>query len=116
VCGIAGLVDLTESPRVERATLREMARACASTSVAMAVTNMVADAIELFGTDDQKERLLVPLMRGDLECAAFCLSEPEVGSDATALRTTARRDGDHYLLEGTKQWFDKILIIFNGRL
>ncbi|MBN2360468.1 MAG: acyl-CoA dehydrogenase family protein [Deltaproteobacteria bacterium] len=84
--------------------LREMARACAATAVAMAVTNMVADAIEMFGSDEQRDRWLKPLMRGDLCAAAFCLSEPEVGSDSTALRTTARRDGDCYLLNGTKSW------------
>ncbi|MFH1808337.1 MAG: acyl-CoA dehydrogenase family protein [Pseudomonadota bacterium] len=84
--------------------MREISRACASTAVAMAVTNMVADAIEMFGSDEQKQRLLPPLMRGELCTGAFCLSEPEAGSDATAVRCTARLDGDHYVLDGTKQW------------
>jgi hypothetical protein len=56
-----------------------------------------------FGNDDQKERFLKPLARGDM-LGAFCLTEPHVGSEAGGLRTTAVRDGDHYLLNGVKQF------------
>jgi len=84
--------------------IRELARACASTAVATAVTNMVADAIEMFGNEEQKQRFLPPLMDGTHVTGAFCLSEPEMGSDTASLRCTARRDGDHYVLDGTKQW------------
>jgi len=84
--------------------MREISRACASTAVAMAVTNLVADSIERFGNEEQKQRFLPPLMDGTHVTGAFCLSEPEMGSDTAGLRCTARRDGDHYVLDGTKQW------------
>jgi len=84
--------------------MEELAAACASTAVTLAVINLSADCVERFGTHEQKERFLIPLTRGDMVAAAFCLSEPQCGSDAAALKTTARKDGDHYVLNGTKQW------------
>jgi alkylation response protein AidB-like acyl-CoA dehydrogenase len=84
--------------------MEELAAACASTAVTLAVINLAADCVDRFGTDAQKQRFLVPLCRGDFTAAAFCLSEPHCGSDAGALKTSARRDGDHWVLNGTKQW------------
>src|SRR3546814_5425423 len=55
------------------------------------------------GTEEQKEKYLVPLARGE-KLGAFCLSEPDSGSDATSQHTTAIDQGDHYLLNGTKNW------------
>ncbi|MBI5495802.1 MAG: acyl-CoA dehydrogenase family protein [Deltaproteobacteria bacterium] len=84
--------------------MEEIAAACASTAVSLAVINLGADCVMRFGTDAQKKRFLTPLCRGDLQAAAFCLSEPHSGSDAAALQATARRDGNGYVLNGTKQW------------
>jgi alkylation response protein AidB-like acyl-CoA dehydrogenase len=84
--------------------MMEVAAACASTSVAMAVTNMAAELIARFGTEAQKQRHVTRLVSGEALCGAFALSEPHCGSDAAALRTTARRQGDRWVLDGTKQW------------
>jgi alkylation response protein AidB-like acyl-CoA dehydrogenase len=84
--------------------MMEVSAACASTSVAMAVTNMAAELIVRFGTDAQKQRHVTRLVSGEALCGAFALSEPHCGSDAAALRTTARREGDRWVLDGTKQW------------
>jgi alkylation response protein AidB-like acyl-CoA dehydrogenase len=59
--------------------------------------------LEKFGTEEQKQKYLVPLAKGEI-IGAFCLSEPEAGSDATSQKTTAIDKGDHYLLNGTKNW------------
>src|SRR5690606_33588589 len=76
----------------------------ASTSVCMPVNNsLVCWGLEKFGTEEQKEKYLKPLASGQ-KIGAFCLSEPEAGSDATSQRTTAEDKGDHYLLNGTKNW------------
>jgi alkylation response protein AidB-like acyl-CoA dehydrogenase len=80
----------------------EVAKACASTAVAMAVTNMVAEAIARDGTPAQIGRYLSDLASGRLVAGAFALSEPGSGSDAAAITTTAVRDGDSYVLNGTK--------------
>lgn len=82
----------------------EVARACASTAVAMAVTNMVAEVIQAFGNDAQRDRHLPKITSGEHLTGAFALSEPAVGSDPGAMTTTARRDGDHWVLSGQKQW------------
>jgi alkylation response protein AidB-like acyl-CoA dehydrogenase len=84
--------------------MMEIARACASTAVTMAVTNMVAEVIARFGTPEQRTRYVPKLCDGSLRAGAFALSEPEAGSDPGSLRTTARREGDHWVLEGSKQW------------
>ena len=84
--------------------MMEMAAACASTSVAMAVTNMCAELIQKFGTDAQREKFVTRLTSGEAVVGAFALSEPHAGSDPRAMRTTAVRRGDKYVLNGSKQW------------
>ena len=84
--------------------LEEIAAADASTAVLMAVHNSLPTHMLLhYGSEAQKERFLKPMARGEI-LGAFALSEPEAGSDAAALRTQARREGDHYVLDGTKAW------------
>jgi hypothetical protein len=84
--------------------LEEIARADASVCVIVGVTNSVCCyPILSFGTEEQKHKYLVPLAKGET-LGAFCLSEPQAGSDATALRTRAVRDGDSYIINGTKSW------------
>ena len=84
--------------------MREVARACASTAVTMAVTNMVGEVIAAFGTDETRARFVPRLCDGSLRAGAFALSEPEAGSDPGAMRTTATAEGDGYVLNGAKQW------------
>lgn len=84
--------------------MEEISKVDASTSVCMSVNNsLVCWGLEKFGTEEQKQKYLVPLAKGE-KIGAFCLSEPEAGSDATSQRTTAIDMGDHYLLNGTKNW------------
>jgi|TARA_B110000967_G_C18814867_1_gene525592 alkylation response protein AidB-like acyl-CoA dehydrogenase len=84
--------------------MEEISKVDASTSVIMSVNNsLVCWGLETFGTEEQKQKYLVPLAKGDI-IGAFCLSEPEAGSDATSQSTTAIDKGDHYLLNGTKNW------------
>ncbi len=84
--------------------LEEIAAGDGSTSTIMSVHNSVACMpILKFGDVDQKERFLKPLARGE-QLGCFCLTEPQAGSDAAALRCKAVRDGDHYVLDGTKQF------------
>ncbi|HEY0407769.1 MAG TPA: acyl-CoA dehydrogenase [Pyrinomonadaceae bacterium] len=84
--------------------LEEIARADASVCVIVGVTNSVCCYPLLsFGTDEQKHKYLTPLAKGEM-LGAFCLSEPQAGSDATNLRTRAVRDGDAYVINGTKSW------------
>jgi hypothetical protein len=84
--------------------MMEIAQACASTAVAMAVNNLVAETIFRFGSEEQKRRYLPEITSGRFVSASFGLSEPHCGSDAGALRTTASRDGNEYVLNGSKQW------------
>ncbi len=84
--------------------MTEIAKACASTSVAMAVTNMVAEVIQAFGSDEQKDHHLRRLTGGEHVSGAFALSEPGAGSDAGSMTTSARRTDDGWVLEGQKQW------------
>src|SRR6201996_5531046 len=89
--------------------MEEISKVDASVSVCMSVNNsLVCWGLEKFGTEAQKEKYLVPLAQGrkdgELYIGAFLLSEPEAGSDATSQRTTAEDKGDHYLLNGTKNW------------
>lgn len=85
-------------------TLEEIAIVDASVAVMMSVHNSLPTQMILrWGTDAQKERFLKPLARGDL-LGSFALSEPEAGSDAASLRTQAVRDGDDWILNGTKAW------------
>ena len=83
--------------------IEEISKVDASASVCMSVNNsLVCWGLERFGNEEQKEKYLKPLAAHGI--GAFCLSEPEAGSDATSQRTTAEDKGDHYLLNGTKNW------------
>lgn len=84
--------------------MMEIARACASTAVTMAVTNMVGEVICKFGNREQIGRHVPKLTSGEYVAGAFALSEPHCGSDATALKTSARRTADGWILNGTKQF------------
>jgi alkylation response protein AidB-like acyl-CoA dehydrogenase len=89
--------------------MEEISKVDASVSVCMSVNNsLVCWGLEEYGTEEQKQRYLTPLAQGrkdgELYIGAFLLSEPEAGSDATSQRTTAEDMGDHYLLNGTKNW------------
>ena len=89
--------------------MEEVSKIDASVSVCMSVNNsLVCWGLEKFGTEAQKRKYLTPLAQGRkggaLYIGAFLLSEPEAGSDATSQRTTAEDKGDHYLLNGTKNW------------
>ncbi|MCG6873665.1 MAG: acyl-CoA dehydrogenase family protein [Betaproteobacteria bacterium] len=96
--GGAGLGYLALSVAME-----EIAAGDGGTSTAVAVSNLVANIIAGYGNDAQKKRFLKPVASGaTLGC--FCLTEPHVGSDASAIRTTARRDGRHWVLNGVKQF------------
>jgi len=84
--------------------MEELSKIDASASVCVSVNNsLVCWGLEKYGTEEQKEQFLRPLASGQ-KIGAFCLSEPEAGSDATSQRTTAIDMGDHYLLNGTKNW------------
>jgi alkylation response protein AidB-like acyl-CoA dehydrogenase len=84
--------------------MEEISKIDASVSVIMSVNNsLVCYGIEKFGTEDQKEKFLKPLARGE-KIGAFLLSEPNAGSDASSQKTTAIDMGDHYLINGTKNW------------
>ncbi len=84
--------------------MEEISKIDASASVVMSVNNsLVCWGIETFGTEEQKQKYLIPLAKGEI-IGAFCLSEPEAGSDATSQRTTAVDKGDYYLINGTKNW------------
>jgi len=84
--------------------MEELSKIDASASVCVSVNNsLVCWGLETYGTEAQKGQFLKPLASGQ-KIGAFCLSEPEAGSDATSQRTTAIDMGDHYLLNGTKNW------------
>jgi butyryl-CoA dehydrogenase len=84
--------------------IEEIAAGDGGTSTIVSVNNCPVCSILLaWGSEEQKARWLVPLASGAM-LGAFCLTEPQVGSDASALRTTARRDGDHWVLDGVKQF------------
>src|SRR3954471_13056718 len=89
--------------------IEEISKIDASVSVCMSVNNsLVCWGLEAYGSEEQKQKYLVPLAHGkkdgDLYIGAFLLSEPEAGSDATSQHTTAEDKGNHYLLNGTKNW------------
>lgn len=84
--------------------ITEISKIDASAAVIMSVNNsLVCAGIEKYGSEEQKQKYLIPLAKGEV-IGAFCLSEPEAGSDATSQKTTAIDKGDHYLLNGTKNW------------
>ncbi|MGB5388265.1 MAG: acyl-CoA dehydrogenase family protein [Eudoraea sp.] len=85
-------------------TMEELSKIDASSSVVVSVNNsLVCYGLESFGSEEQKEKYLKKLASGEI-IGAFCLSEPEAGSDATSQKTTAIDKGDHYVLNGTKNW------------
>lgn len=84
--------------------MMEMAAADASTSVAMAVTNMCAELINAFGTEAQREKYVTRLTSGEAVAGSFALSEPHAGSDPGAMITSAVRRGDSWVINGSKQW------------
>ena len=84
--------------------LEEISRACASTGVIMSVNNsLVCDPILKFGTEEQKQKYLAPLASGT-KLGCFALSEPEAGTDSAAQKTTAKKVGDEWVLNGVKNW------------
>jgi alkylation response protein AidB-like acyl-CoA dehydrogenase len=84
--------------------MMEIAQGCASTAVTLAVNNLVAETIFRYGSEAQRQRYLPEITSGRFVTVSFGLSEPHAGSDAGALRTTARRDGTDYVINGSKQW------------
>ncbi len=108
----AGLMGLPVAERFEGAgadyvscalALEEIARVDAGTAVTLSVHFMICAAIARLGSDEHKQRYLPQLAAGD-KIAGFALTEPGAGSDAAAIRSTARRDGAHFVLNGRKQW------------
>jgi alkylation response protein AidB-like acyl-CoA dehydrogenase len=84
--------------------MEELSKVDASASVVISVNNsLVCYGLEQYGTEEQKQKYLIPLAKGE-KIGAFCLSEPEAGSDASSQKTTAIDMGDHYLLNGIKNW------------
>jgi alkylation response protein AidB-like acyl-CoA dehydrogenase len=84
--------------------MEELSKVDASASVVVSVNNsLVCWGLETYGNEEQKQKYLIPLAKGEV-IGAFLLSEPEAGSDATSQRTTAIDAGDHYILNGTKNW------------
>jgi alkylation response protein AidB-like acyl-CoA dehydrogenase len=84
--------------------MQEIAAACASTAVTMAVTNMVGEVIATFGTDEQKSAYCPKLASGEYLAGSFALSEAGAGSDPGSMRTVAHDDGDSWVIDGDKQW------------
>ncbi len=82
--------------------ITELARGCASTAVTTSVTNMVAEVIQAVGNDEQKENYLPKICSGEYYAAGFCLTESGAGSDPSAMKTKAVKEGDYYLLTGSK--------------
>ena len=80
----------------------ELSWGCGGISLAFAATALGTFPIMLFGNDEQKKKYLTKVAKGTI--AAFCVTEAEAGSDAGSIKTTAKKDGDHYILNGTKQW------------
>ena len=83
--------------------IEEMARACISVATTFAASGLGAYPILLYGSEEQKQKYLSPIASGE-KLAAFGVTEANAGSDAGGIQTTAKRDGDHYVLNGTKQW------------
>lgn len=83
-------------------TIEELAHACASTAVTASVTNMVGEVIQAVGSPEQKRAHLPKLADGAYAAGAFCLTEAQAGSDPSNMRASARRDGDHWVIDGEK--------------
>jgi len=90
--------------------ITELAKACASTAVAVSVSNMVAEVIQAIGTEDQKREYLPKLCSGEMPAGSFCLTETEAGSDPAAMKTRAVKEGDFWVLNGTKVWISTAAI------
>lgn len=84
--------------------ITEVARACASTAVAMSVTNLVGEVIQAIGSEAQKAHYIPKLCSGEYASGSFCLSEAGAGSDPSGMKVRATRDGDAWVLNGTKMW------------
>lgn len=84
--------------------MQAIAQACASVAVILASSNLVANILDAHASAAQRERWLQPYARGELGPAAFALTEPGAGSDAAALKTSARLDGDTWVIDGAKHW------------
>lgn len=82
----------------------ELAKGCASTALTVSVSNMVAEVIQAVGSDEQKEKYLNKLCSGEYLAASFCLTEATAGSDPAQMKTTARLDGEDWVIDGTKQF------------
>ncbi len=84
--------------------IEELSRVCASTGVIVSVNNSLAcEVIKNFGSDYQKEKFLIPMAKGET-LGAYCLTEPQSGSDAANQKTSAKRQGDHYIINGAKNF------------
>jgi hypothetical protein len=86
------------------AAVREIAKGDASVAVTMAVTNMVGEVLQAYGTQEQRQSYIPKLTSGEFYGGAFALSEPSAGSDAGSLQTRAERDGDTWVINGEKLW------------
>jgi alkylation response protein AidB-like acyl-CoA dehydrogenase len=84
--------------------ITELARACASTAVTVSVTNMVAEVIQTVASEAQKRQYLPKICSGEYPAAGFCLTEPGAGSDPSAMRTSAVKDGSEWILNGSKAY------------
>ncbi len=84
--------------------MTEISRACASTGVSMSVNNLVSEVIQAIGSGQQKEKYIPKICGGEFACGSFCLSEAHAGSDPSRVSTRATRDGDNWILDGTKMW------------
>ena len=83
--------------------IEELSRICGGIALSYAGTALGTFPIVLFGNEEQKKKYLPPIAKGE-KLAAFAVTEPEAGSDITTLNTTAKKEGDYYILNGTKQW------------
>lgn len=84
--------------------ITEIARACASTAVTMSVTNMVAEVIQVVGSEEQKQQYLPKICSGEYLSGSFCLTEASAGSDPASMRTKAVKTDNGWAISGTKQW------------
>ncbi len=89
------------------AAVMELAEACCSTSVVMAVTNMVCEQLVAWGSEPLKQKYVPRLTSGEAVAGAFALSEPQCGSDASAMTATAVKRGGVYVIDGAKQWITR---------
>lgn len=108
--GFMGLNVSTDHAGTEAGTLAfslaitELAKGCASTAVTVSVTNMVAEVIQAVASDEQKKIYLPKICSGEYLAAGFCLTESGAGSDPSGMKTSARRDGDYWVLNGSKAY------------